>query len=246
MSGPLSYVVQHPKRCEVRVSARVLKNRSAVPREREMGIFVDAIEGNHDPCVLTDPWLYSYCHASQLRRTQMGPGSMIFFYDHEREAFDTVFSVRDRHDWDRVMPSSPPLPIRIRLPPRAEKDAWDLHFQWPSRGHHEKTRVTFEAAMFSADPYSFLPLRGGQPVGAASLGLSWLEPQINQHKWRRRPIRLAAREAAELYAATSRAADAKVIGHVRLLDPEDLRKVGKEPGEWEAGDCQHCGREASP
>lgn len=214
MSGPLSYVVQHPKRCELRVSAHVLENGRPAPRERELVIFGDAIEGNHDPCVLTDPWFYSYCHASQLKRTQMGPGSMIFFYDHDREAFDTVFSVKDRHEWDRIMPSSPPLPIRIRLPPRVEKDAWDLHFQWPSRGHHEKTRVTFEAAMFPVDTCSLLSLRGGQPVSAASLGLSWLEPRIDQHKRRRRPVPLAAREAAELYAATSRAADTKVIGHI--------------------------------
>jgi len=235
----LSYVVQHPERSEFRVSALVLERGKRAASKREIRIFADPIEGNHDPCVLTDPWFYSYCHASELVRSHMGSGSLIFFYDHVRNAFDTVFSVKVKHEWARHKPRSLPLPIRVHLSSSGEKDAWELHFKWPGKGAHENAKWTFQAAMFPDGRYSFLPIHSSDSPTAADLGLSWLIRRIRAYGHGKRPFQLTPGEALDLYAATSRTADVKVVGQVRLLDAKDIAQIGAEPGRKKG---RHCGR----
>src|SRR2546422_589402 len=158
MGGPLSYIVFHPDREVAEVTARVLKTGSAQPEARRLRIWMDNVEGNHDPCVLTDPWFYSYCHATQMRRSEMDAGSILFFYDHSSRVFDTVLVVRRRHMWTRRRPRSPPIPIAVNLAPSTARLACDLHFKWPSKGYHENTAQSFEAAAWPEKRFSFLPM----------------------------------------------------------------------------------------
>lgn len=64
------YILFHPdkQRDQVEVNATI-KQGGLVFKNWVGKVFVDKIfVGNEDPFVFTDPWLYSYCHASQLRR----------------------------------------------------------------------------------------------------------------------------------------------------------------------------------
>ena len=66
------YIIFHPEynRLEAVVQATVLVKNQII-KNWTGNVWVDCFrngEGNEDPFVFNDPWLYSYCHASQLRR----------------------------------------------------------------------------------------------------------------------------------------------------------------------------------
>ncbi len=234
MNDSLSYVVMHPERPVFKVSSLVLRAGARKPERRTLKVLADAIEENHDPCVLTEPWFYSFCHASQMKRSQMGPGSVIFFYDYRRRSFDTVFSVRAKHEWSRPHPARLCTPIPVKLSTSMEKLAWDLHFKWPSKWVHRNTMLTFEAKIYPEDGYSFLPIGDGGPVSLESLSLPWLERRIREYDSGKWPVPLSGRQAGQVLRAIDREADAKVIGGLRLLDPRDVAKIG-QPRETPSG-----------
>ena len=243
MPARLSYLVMHPRREVFKVSALVMARRDPRPRLHTLYVFADEIAGNHDPCVLTDPWFYSYCHASQLRRTEIDTGSVLFFYDYSRDAFDTVFRVQRKHDWVRRAPSRPPLPIRITLSPRTEKLAWNLHFKWPAAGAHENANTTFEALMYPAKGHSLLPIRDDGPVGLEALGMPWIRRKIAERYRGKRPVPLTDRQAESLYRRIVEVSDLMALGRLSLVHPSDRRLIGKSP--WAPQSTrrhQHCWR----
>lgn len=81
------YIIFHPDKARQAINAKatVIEN-GQVNTTWEGKICVDSIDnGNEDPFVFSDPWLYSYCHATQLRRnprkngSYLQPMSKIFF-----------------------------------------------------------------------------------------------------------------------------------------------------------------------
>lgn len=66
------YIIFHPDRARqiANVQATVMVKKKILANWNG-DIFVDQIgKGNEDPYVFNNPWLYSYCHASQLRRNR--------------------------------------------------------------------------------------------------------------------------------------------------------------------------------
>lgn len=70
MASKANYIIFHPDyaRDQVKVTGEaIVGNR--LQRKWKGDIWVDAIgNGNEDPFVFNSGWIYSYCHASQLRR----------------------------------------------------------------------------------------------------------------------------------------------------------------------------------
>jgi hypothetical protein len=86
MSTAAHYIVFHPenKRQQIFVHAVALE-KNGINQNWRGNIWVDCIGiGNEDPYIFNDTWLYSYCHASQLRKNRHWPsylqtGSKILF-----------------------------------------------------------------------------------------------------------------------------------------------------------------------
>jgi len=108
------YIIFHPesKRQIIDAKASAIEN-GQVNTAWEGKIYVDRINnGNEDPFVYTHPWLYSYCHATQLRRTPREDGnylqkdSVIFFVSGDcankrHLTIDTVFVIENALTWTK-------------------------------------------------------------------------------------------------------------------------------------------------
>ena len=227
----LSYIVMHPRRHSLDVSAQVLGSSSVEAQRSNVRIFADAIAGNHDPCVLTDPWFYSYCHATQLRRSQMGPGSIVFFFDYAAAEFDTVFVVSKKHRWDSVgEPRGTALPIHSDLELKEATRAWELHFKWPSLGWHPHASITFEAAHWPARKYSFLPLSGKSAVAKSKVVSASISEKMSLRDRGKRPVPLEPEEAELLYKRIQSKADVQVTSRIQLRHDRDMKMIGIDPG----------------
>lgn len=166
------YIIFHPDNARQQttvhatamVQGQVLKNWKG-------NIYVDRIGvGNEDPFVFNDPWLYSYCHASQLRRNfrqdnnYLQSGSKIFFVSGQQAdngllTIDTVFLIGNVQPWDNK--PSLQLPIKYQKHFQDNKSIlWRRHFRFPFHGTHDTVSHTYEADLWSKSKpdYSFLPL----------------------------------------------------------------------------------------
>ncbi|WP_345080152.1 hypothetical protein [Nemorincola caseinilytica] len=133
-------------------------------------VYVDAIgNGNEDPYVFHDPWLYSYCHASQLRRnirpdSFLQKGSVMIFVsgqeaNNDRLTIDTFFVVGDIQKWNGQ--DSPELPAKFSDHHNNSGSAlWQRHFKFPFEGSHIRVSHTYEAEqwVYGKELFSFLPL----------------------------------------------------------------------------------------
>ena len=132
-------------------------------------IYVDKIAfGNEDPFVFINPWVYSYCHASQLRRNVRNDsfiqtGSKLIFVSGQQAdkgilCVDTVFLVGGIQRWG----SNPlQLPLKYQAHFRNnQSDLWRRHFRFPFHGSHNTVSHTYEAELWNKNKhnYSFLPL----------------------------------------------------------------------------------------
>jgi hypothetical protein len=182
------YIVFHPDyaRQTIDVNATILSDGEIV-----MGwqgrIHVDQVgEGNEDPFVFHNPWLYSYCHATQLKRKKstgpyVQPGSVIIFVsgqsaDNAVLSVDTVFVVGAARPW-------PDEPLQLPKVYRgcfedSDSPLWERHFKFPFLGIHKTVTHTYEAAMWEEGKslFSFLPLNA--TGGKASLPFAQLENQL--------------------------------------------------------------------
>ena len=164
------YIVFHPdrERQAIDVTATILTDGRALT-DWQGTIHVDRVgKGNEDPFVFHNPWLYSYCHATQLRRkksdgTYVQPGSIIIFVSGQSAesavlSVDTVFVVGGARPW----PDEP-----LRLPKKyrehfqnVDSPLWERHFKYPFLGIHTSVTHTYEADMWEdgKEVFSFLPL----------------------------------------------------------------------------------------
>lgn len=164
------YIIFHPdhQRQQTKVQAIAMVNQRVQPNWTGI-IYVDKIgDGNEDPFVFNDPWIYSYCHASQLRRnfrndSFIQAGSKIIFVSGQQAdkgilCVDTVFLVGSIQKWD----SNPlQLPDKYQAHYRnTQSELWRRHFRFPFHGSHDTVSHTYEAELWSKNKadYSFLPL----------------------------------------------------------------------------------------
>ncbi len=169
------YIIFHPEYARQHiivqaialVQGQVLKNWSGK-------IYVDQIGvGNEDPFVFCDPWLYSYCHASQLRRnfridSCLQAGSKIFFASGQHAnngllTIDTVFLVGDVQLWK----GNPELQLPVKYQKHFQNNnsiLWRRHFRFPFYGSHDTVSHTYEAELWQENKseFSFLPLDEAQ------------------------------------------------------------------------------------
>ena len=167
---------------------------------------------NEDPFIWTPSWLYSYCHATQLRRTAqqksfVQEGSRLFFCEAEAAKrgtlkVDTVFQVATRVPWASAgVPPSDFAHFGRRSP------EWLRHLVHgtlrPGVRHAHVGRLTYVAQMAGA---SFLPMEADQ------FAFSIAAPAVMPHKARRimdansprrssYPVELDRVEADRLHAA---------------------------------------------
>lgn len=164
---PLHYVIFHPESSR----ERIYIEGSAIVEGRHQKwaghIWVDDENGNEDPYVLTDRWLYSYCHATQLRRAPaptgcVSSGSFLFFCDGDAAntsylMIDTVFVVSHVAEWPSL-PGGLPEEFQSHFN-KVESDLWSRHFRFPFEGEHAG-KFTYVASAYyeGVREYSFLPL----------------------------------------------------------------------------------------
>lgn len=165
------YIVFHPdsQRDQKDVQAKAMVNQIIV--ENWTGeIFVDKIlNGNEDPFVFNDPWLYSFCHASQLRRnvrkdSYLQIGSKIIFASGDQAengylCIDTVFVIGGIQFWGKSPLLSLPSNY-LWLNDCKNSELWKRHFKFPFQGIHEKVTHTYEAELWqeNKEEFSFLPI----------------------------------------------------------------------------------------
>ncbi len=182
------YIIFHPNkhRQSINVKATALVNNK-IEENWQGNIWVDKIgDNNEDPYVFNNPWLYSYCHASQLRRQkrkdsflQIG-SKIIFGYVNEQNLIiDTVFLVGNNPEWERSYSSfmkenKMVKELNLQMPQKyrghfkkMKSDLWMRHFRFPFCKIHQCVTHTYEAELWDmgkAD-FSFLPIdRNNQRV----------------------------------------------------------------------------------
>ncbi len=228
------YIVFHPDRNRIRTRVRATVIREGLRTDGWEGyVWLDKPPGNEDPYVLGSTWVYSYCHATQLRRkcnsnAYLTHGSCIVFCsgtiaDRESElAIDTVFLVKKAHPWQ------PPRTLPMSFQADAGmSDLWKYHLQFGCDGGPHEGRMTYEAIQHAdcGDRYSCLPLDvAGDRVRVPFARLSrTLRDPIEQNLQGKRPVLLNDEQNGEILAAWSGSTQTAVVGDVTPIDSEFLR-----------------------
>jgi hypothetical protein len=250
--SPAHYLVFHPekKRTRLKVCATALVH-GALDTSWSGNVWVDRPPGNEDPFVLGPSWAYSYCHATQLRRTPqreayVRPGSCILFCsgdlaDRTNElCFDTVFWIGGAHAWRKK--DKPP--DRYAGDVASQSDLWKYHLRFGGQPGGHAGLYTYEAALFSqgADRYSQLPL--GTDRMRVRVPIRELPPQLIMGVQNglngKIPVRLLEEELQQLLQLVEARTAVAVVGDIVPEDPGFIA-LRQEAG---AG-CHPCGRAPS-
>ncbi len=230
------YLIFHPARTSVKVRAKAITGVGVVNYANN--IFVDpptactgtAIGCNEDPYVFSDPWLYSFCHATQLRRISkkhqnVGAGSVLIFAEDCKESdtiyVDTVIVVENSFPWP-TPGATPPrgLTSRSSLPVQKHPHWRGGLKQTLGKGHNGS--ITYTARSFSAGAgslgsYSFLPITEAferVPVCLASMQTT-LSQKIRARWKGRYPVLLDSKEACSLITEIDNSAAFKVVSPIK-------------------------------
>jgi hypothetical protein len=162
----LSYVVFHPERYRYKADVGGRAIVRGVVEDWEGKVCLGA--GSGDPYVLNNQWLYSFCHATQLRRKPskygdyVKEGSCIFFCNGDvvksgTLQMDTVFVVDHVATWPKH--GVPDDFAHHYKNPRSV--LWRDHFQFGINGPH-CGKYTFVGRQWrgAIQEFSFLPLDG--------------------------------------------------------------------------------------
>lgn len=166
------YIIFHPDHAREQIPVQAIASvHGQILKNWSGKIYVDKIGiGNEDPFVFNDPWLYSFCHATQLRRNfrhdnnYLQIGSKIFFVSGQQAekallTIDTVFLIGGVQPWD----NKPTLQLPIKYQNHFGDNMsilWKRHFRFPFHGCHYTVSNTYEAELWQKNKtdYSFLPL----------------------------------------------------------------------------------------
>jgi hypothetical protein len=220
---PLHYIIFHPDHAREKLPIKGRAILDEMPENWTGAIWVDATGGNEDPFVLCENWLYSYCHATQLRRTPslklpyVMEGSYLFFCSGDtanrgKLQVDTVFVVGHVAKWPRSIQG---LPSEFdEYYQDTNSDLWNYHFRFAFSGQHEGI-YTYVAKAWSrgADDYSFLPIDvGGNRVSFSLDNLTpVLKRAIQDKVYMKRPVPLEENYKNELLKSIFSLAPIKVV-----------------------------------
>lgn len=193
-----NYIIFHPDsaRQPVKVSASCIRN-GKVFNDWIGKIWVDDIyNGNEDPFVFSTNWLYSYCHASQLRRinpdNRLEIGSWLIFCsgdkaDKEILCVDTVFEIGMLNEWVRNLELT--LPVKFKNIKKENFPLWDRHFKFPFEGEHTSVLYTYESKI--GENNSFLPLFNGERICIPFSEIPMdIRSKIQKNIWGKFPVNL--------------------------------------------------------
>jgi hypothetical protein len=179
--SPAHYIIFHPEKKRHAVSVRAQSVIDGHLTDWAGEIWVDGPPGNEDPFVFHEPWLYSFCHATQLRRDpneerdHVHVGSVLVFCCGQKAdagtlVVDTVFVVGRVERWLNG------LPERYGIEREHQTDAWRRHFVFGTNGAHDGA-FTYEGLGWERDVarHSFLPLAVS---GRASIPIADLPKDI--------------------------------------------------------------------
>jgi hypothetical protein len=225
---------------------------TAIVRNRRVdswngNVWVDKPPGNEDPFVLAQPWLYSYCHATQLRREPnpagyVTGGSCLVFCSgdladqHRVLAVDTIFWVAKAHRWGRE--DIPPQAYEQHVSNRS--DLWRYHFRFGGvRGGHNG-RYTYEAAVYPQPlrQYSRLPLdaNGGRVQVAIGELSHDLRSRIQNCLHGKRPALPSHAHLDEVLRSVADQTVVEVVGDI-VPNDRDFTRLRQQDGH-RCGTCQ--------
>jgi hypothetical protein len=225
------YLIFHPEkqRQKQKVSATSMIGNQVV-KNWEGDIYIDCIgAGNEDPFVFHDPWIYSYCHASQLKRKKgicyiQGGSYLLFvsgdFANQGLLSFDTVFLVESGQHWNK---NPLELPEKfLYLKKEKENKLWKRHFKFPFQGQHSSVTHTYEAKLWrpSLHQFSFLPLskngkRASVPIDALN---NHLANKIKSKIRGKYPVLLNDNEIDELVQNIGLHTSTKILSNIQILN----------------------------
>ena len=222
------YVIFHPdnQRSHIKISAIAIINNQ-IDKHWSGNVYVDKIDyGNEDPFVFNNPWLYSYCHASQLRRqtrkdSWLQKGSWLFFASGENAnkgflTFDTIFLIGSVHKWFNTPLD---LPTKYQGIQRTKKSIlWKRHFKFPFQGIHSGVTHTYEADLWDTtkNKYSFLPLgRDNNRVTIPFEELTYpLFQKVHKNVTGKYPVLLTQSETLEILTLVEQKVKTKVLKNI--------------------------------
>jgi hypothetical protein len=228
------YIIFHPRRSTFRVEG-IASVQQAVERQWVGTIHADPSHPdfgeNEDPYVWDTQWLYSYCHATQLRRNFnkrtafVDIGSRLFFCENKdarngKLTIDTVFVVGERHVWESVG-AVPPKSIPGAIDERSE--VYQRHFRHGINevGGGHRGKYTYTAS--HQDPKrSFLPLDElGEALTVSAVILMDVSTELLRSRvpagQTSHTLRMSRRDADTLYQACEREAHTRVFKIIRAL-----------------------------
>ena len=244
---PLHYIIFHPDyaREKTLVQAQVLIKHK--PELWKGYVWVDEPEGNEDPYVFSERWIYSYCHATQLKRKPnpntpyVKEGSYLFFCSGDAAnrcilQLDTVFVVDHVAEWPdnhQGLPDEFMEHYRNNI-----SELWRRHFKYPFHGFHRGRYTYISKHWFDEEEmYSFLPIsETGQRV---AFELSSLQPslrrKIEAKVYGKYPVPLSENEKEGILQLTLSETSIQVVGEVARENPSSNLTLGCS--EIEAGSC---------
>lgn len=223
--APLHYIIFHPDnaRQKTEVHGQVLINNQITDWKGH--VWVDSPGGNEDPFVFSQRWLYSYCHATQLRRSPRNAayvtqGSYLFFCSGnaaEKGAIqlDTIFVVDRTANWPNNQQG---LPEEFQQDYKNTKsDLWERHFKYAFLSHHKGIYTDVSRHWFdNKGEYSFLPIsESGERV---TFDINVLNPNLQslvESKIKGKYLALLSKEdKRELLKLTLSLTNIQVIGNL--------------------------------
>lgn len=222
------YIIFHPDGCrkQYKVTADVLINGKLQKNKTLHYVWIDDLNdgGAVDPYVLGSTWLYSYCHASQLRKTAnyseyIGIGSWLYFCsgdsaNQDMLIFDTVFLVGHSHPW----PGKLIRPSKFDEEKINKSALWDHHFSNP----HDSATFTYAGDLWTQgkENYSFLPYTSNMKrVRIPFMDLSYddLRYKVTKKVKGKHPVRITESQAKYLSELISSKTDIQVIDNISNL-----------------------------
>lgn len=232
-NGPAHYVIFHPesKRGLLEVTATALVGET-VDHDWQGEIWVDKPPGNEDPFVLVEPWVYSYCHATQLKRRPrkakpyVTHGSYLFFCNGQAANLgvlevDTVFVVDQGVPWKAGNHGGLP-DVFAHLHGDEDSRLWSAHLQYGGKGHHPGV-FTYTAKLWTPDAqhYSFLPLTaaGQRPAFTMESLTPETAGAIRGRVRGKYPAPLSREQAMEVLSAIVSRTAIKAVRHIHDPSP---------------------------
>ena len=227
------YIIFHPDkgRCKpIKVEATVLGSKN----KWSGNIYTDnyCTGNNEDPFVFINPWVYSFCHATQLKKVErkdcfLQKDSILIFVSEQSEnknilAVDTVFVIDKIEKWGRPLQ----LPVNYQSHNDINSVLWSRHLFAPFdndkknyKGVHKTVSFTYEAKLGESESnkFSFLPLdikNNRVLIYLDKLCPAISEKIIDKRHWKR-PVLLMENEINILYNEIYKMAVTKVLKDIK-------------------------------